>query len=111
MLISVSSLPVQNPRIAAVGGASPAMGGGGSPNPQSSPRPTNPLAAAAAAIAPHDSEKVTFNSVLCSIVHFVNEASKGRTALVFSGMRCLCHIVAFNECDHREIHGLEVESL
>ncbi|KAG8192758.1 hypothetical protein JTE90_009778 [Oedothorax gibbosus] len=47
--------PPQNPRIAAVGGASPM--GGGSPKPQSSPRPTNPIAAVAAAVAPHDSEK------------------------------------------------------
>ncbi|GIX74299.1 CSTF_C domain-containing protein [Caerostris extrusa] len=46
-----------NPRVNAVSGGSPAVGGA-SPNPNASPRPANnSLAAAAAAIAPHDQEK------------------------------------------------------
>ncbi|GBL95744.1 hypothetical protein AVEN_685-2 [Araneus ventricosus] len=50
-------VPPQNPRIAAVGGSSPAVGGA-SPSAGASPRPSNnSLAAAAAAIAPHDQEK------------------------------------------------------
>ncbi|CAL1284762.1 unnamed protein product [Larinioides sclopetarius] len=50
-------VPPQNPRVAAVGGNSPAVGGA-SPSAGASPRPSNnSLAAAAAAIAPHDQEK------------------------------------------------------
>ena len=46
------------------GSASPLIGAA-SPNAVSSPRPgPNPLAAAAAAIAPHDQEKVMINSFI-----------------------------------------------
>lgn len=46
------------------GSASPHIGGA-SPSTVSSPRPGgNPLAAAAAAIAPHDQEKVMINSLI-----------------------------------------------
>ncbi|XP_055946691.1 cleavage stimulation factor subunit 2-like isoform X2 [Argiope bruennichi] len=50
-------VPPQNPRVAAVGGNSPAVGAA-SPSAGASPcPPNNSLAAAAAAIAPHDQEK------------------------------------------------------
>ncbi|GFT96487.1 cleavage stimulation factor subunit 2 [Nephila pilipes] len=48
--------PPTNPRITAMSGSSPVVGGA-SPNATASPRSTNSLAAAAAAIAPHDQEK------------------------------------------------------
>uniref|UniRef100_A0A2L2Y9X4 Cleavage stimulation factor subunit 2 n=1 Tax=Parasteatoda tepidariorum TaxID=114398 RepID=A0A2L2Y9X4_PARTP len=54
---AAAARPLQNPRLNAVGGNSPAVGGA-SPSPASSSRSNNQaLAAAAAAIAPHDQEK------------------------------------------------------
>ncbi|GFX81322.1 cleavage stimulation factor subunit 2 [Trichonephila clavipes] len=48
--------PPTNPRITAMSGGSPVIGGA-SPNATASPRSNNSLAATAAAIAPHDQEK------------------------------------------------------